>query len=46
VVNLNNSAATPAQLQEQLANHPINELKKVIVVDKSGNIITFNGAGK
>ncbi len=46
VVNLTDSDVTPAQLQEQIANYPIDGLKKVIVLDKFGKIFTFSGAGK
>ena len=46
VINLTDSAATPAQLQQQLANYPISGLQKVIVIDQSGNVSVINGAGQ
>jgi hypothetical protein len=46
VINLTDSAATPAQLQEQITNYPISGLQKVIVIDQSGNVSVINGAGQ
>lgn len=46
VVNLADSSATPSALENQLNSYPVPGLQKVIVIDKSGNVINLNLKGK
>ena len=46
VVNLTDSAITPAQLQNQLNTYPIPGLQQVIVIDQSGKVVIIKLSGK